>query len=144
MTSGLRCSALRRTHNHSLECDTTIDFELATDDAAQGGSRFIGSYLRQKTKAAEIYPQNRCLSFAHHARRAQQRAVTAQDNHQIGLAPELSGFRGPSADKRSRQRIAHRIEPTGLDPCCKLSGQRNGVLRPVSPYYQSDRPYGLG
>ena len=124
-----------------LEHDASIDFVVAVEYASQGGSRLLDSHFGQEAKSAKIYAQDRNPPRCDQARDAEQRAVAAEHDDQIGTIGELMTFDGLGADLFRRLGVRER----SLVPGAKKAGESSRDGDRVGPLVlddQADRLYG--
>ena len=91
-----------------LEHDASIDLVVAGEHAPQRGLRFRDSHFGQKAEAAKIHAEDRSALRRDHPRDAEQRAVAAEHDDQVGTIGEVMPFDAVGADFLRSLRISNR------------------------------------
>ena len=101
-----------------LEHDASIDLVVAVEHASQRGLRFLDRHFGQKAEAAKIHAEDRNALRRDQPRDAEQRAVAAEHDDQVGTIGEVMPLDALGADFLRGLRVGDR----SLVPCCAESG----------------------
>ena len=131
---------LGRAIDDRLEHDASIDLVVAREHAPQCGARLRDSHFGQEAEAAKIHAEDRSALRRDHPRDAEQRAVAAEHNYQVGTIGEVMPFDALGADFLCSLRISNR----SLVPGAKKTGEGSRDFDRFGPLAlddQADRLY---